>query len=179
MTFEELLDSIIGDTTAKANALLDMWEADDIDDDTFAGALVVLVDRSRGRGANAAVGVLRSYVESGLGSPVLVTPVLPETAQDRLGRAVGTILGSDLDTRMQVDRLAAGETLGAAHRAYDDTMAATPQISGWTRGLNSDACELCRWWSRGGKVWPATHTMPTHTGCKCHPVPTLKEKRNG
>lgn len=176
MTFEGLLESIIGDTTAKADRLLGLWEAGDIDDDMFAGTLVTLVDQSRGRSSRAALDVLRTYIETALAAPAVVTPIVTEPAAERLGKAVATILGSDLDTRMQVERLATGETLDAAHRTYSDTMAADPHVSGWTRGLNSGACQLCQWWARDGRVWQSTHPMPTHTGCKCHPVPTIRRK---
>ncbi|MGM0700385.1 MAG: hypothetical protein ACQEVD_16185 [Actinomycetota bacterium] len=174
MTFEALMDSIIGDTTTKANKLLDLWEAGDIDDGLFADALVYLVDQSRGRASSAALTVLRDYIETGIEAAALVTPALPDTATERLTKAATTILGSGLDTRMQVERLAAGETLAAAHRTYADTMAATPHVTGWTRGLDGGACELCQWWARDGRVWPSDHPMPTHTGCKCHPVPTVR-----
>ena len=44
-------------------------------------------------------------------------------------------------------------------------------VGGWTRGLNSGACQLCQWWSRDRQVWPLDHRMPTHKGCGCYPVP--------
>lgn len=95
--------------------------------------------------------------------------------QSRLRSAVETIL-VDLDmgdiesvaqliTRME--RLARAEAIDAAQSGYGKAMARSEKVEGWKRGLESDACQLCTWWWRDGRIWPKNHTMPTHPGCAC------------
>ena len=173
MNFEQLLDQIVGDSQNKAEALLTMWEQGQLTDDQFIEALAYLVDNSRARGAHGGLTVLRDYLETELQQPVVLNVQFPESSIDGLPKAVQTILNSDQETRMQVLRLVSGETLSAAHSAYESTLKQEPRVKGWKRGLEADACELCQWWSRDGKVWPKDHHMPTHTGCKCHQVPII------
>ena len=178
MSFETALGSLTGKVQKRAEKLLDAFEAGQISQGTFITAMADVVGQARAQGATYAVSVLRDYVETALQAPVAVSPAMPPADIDRLEQAVVTILGSDQDTRMQIVRLATGETLEAAHKAYGDTMEKLPMVKGWTRGLDSAACELCQWWSRDGRVFRPEHQMPRHTGCVCHPVPTVTRTEN-
>lgn len=93
---------------------------------------------------------------------------------DGLQKAVATIAASDLDTVMQLRRLATAEVMEAAGNGYQKAMKGYKQIKGYTRGLDSGACELCRWLYKDGFVYPADQKMHRHKGCLCHPVPTFK-----
>ena len=73
----------------------------------------------------------------------------------------------------RLDRLARNEPVQAATHGAEQAMAEDDRVSGWTRGLEAEACELCRWWWRNGRVWQPDHPMPRHTGCVCHPVPVV------
>ena len=178
MSFEKALGSLTGKVQHRAEALVDAFESGQISQGTFITALADVVGQARAQGATYAVAVLRDYVETALEAPVAVSPAMPPADLKRLEGAVVTILGSDQDTRMQVVRLATGETLDAAHKAYGDTMEKLPMVNGWTRGLDSQACELCQWWGRDGRVFRPEHQMPRHTGCVCHPVPTVTRTSN-
>ena len=178
MSFEKALGSLTGKVQARAEKLLDAFESGQISLGTFITAMADVVSQARAQGATYAVSVLRDYVETALQAPVAVSPSMPPADIDRLEGAVVTILGSDQDTRMQIVRLATGETLEAAHKAYGDTMEQLPMVKGWTRGLDSAACELCQWWWREGRVFRPEHQMPRHTGCVCHPVPTVTRTDN-
>lgn len=178
MSFETALGSLTGQVRARAERLLDAFDAGDISQGTFITAMADVVAQARGQGATYAVAVLRDYVETSLQAPIAVSPAMPPADIDRLETAVVTILGSEQDTRMQIVRLATGETLDAAHQAYGDTMAELPMVKGWTRGVDSAACELCQWWGREGRVFRPEHQMPRHTGCVCHPVPTVTRTSN-
>jgi hypothetical protein len=35
---------------------------------------------------------------------------------------------------------------------------------------------MCRWWHRDGRVWPTSHTMPTHKGCECTQRPVVTDR---
>lgn len=178
MSFESALNSLTGKVRIRAEKLLDAFESGQISQGTFITAMADVTVQARAQGATYAVSVLRDYVETSLGAPVVVSPAMPPADIDRLETAVATILGSDQDTRMQIVRLATGETLDAAHQAYGDTMEKLPMVKGWTRGLDSAACELCQWWGREGRVFRPEHQMPRHTGCVCHPVPTVTRTSN-
>ena len=73
-----------------------------------------------------------------------------------------------------IARLARAETFTAGQSAYSDGIASSPHTKGWIRGLEPDACQLCRWWWREGRVWPKAHPMPTHKGCTCSPIPVVR-----
>lgn len=178
MSFESALNSLTGKVRMRAEKLLDAFESGQISQGTFITAMADVTVQARAQGATYAVSVLRDYVETALEVPVAVSPAMPPADIDRLETAVATILGSDQDTRMQIVRLATGETLEAAHKAYGDTMEKLPMVKGWTRGLDSAACELCQWWGREGRVFRPEHQMPRHTGCVCHPVPTVTRTSN-
>lgn len=86
----------------------------------------------------------------------------------RFDRALGTILdGDDEAVAMRLGRLALSESIESARGVSSDYMRGSRTVEGWVRELDSDPCELCRWWHRDGRVWPAGHSMPTHQGCAC------------
>lgn len=97
------------------------------------------------------------------------------TNRPRLERAALTILErtdladvAALDVgRRAVHRLGRSEAVEAAQHTYSEQMTRSPVVSGWTRQLEADACELCVWWARDGRVWHKNHSMPTHKGCTC------------
>lgn len=73
----------------------------------------------------------------------------------------------------RMERLARSETSEAAQRAAQDAMRGDGRFEGWRRELNGDACQLCTWWWRNGRVWPKTYSMPRHPGCDCWPRPVM------
>jgi hypothetical protein len=99
--------------------------------------------------------------------------------------------------RERLERLAGNEPLQAAQRAAGDAFTKqTPRVEkpghfvGWVRQLNADACELCRWWAKDGRIWPAKYPMARHTNCACvqrivitptrpKPVRQKRSKKNG
>lgn len=178
MSFETTISEIVKKATGRAAKLVTMYEAGDIGLQLFLDSMGQLVDQARAQGSAKAVQILRAYVESALEVPVVISPSIPAADFQRLTQALTTILGSDHDTIMQIERLIRGETTQAAQDAYGDSMKNIPEVEGWVRGLDSGACELCRWWWREGRVFRPEHRMPTHTGCLCHPVPTVRKTRN-
>lgn len=87
----------------------------------------------------------------------------------RFAKAVDTIL-ADGETEvavMRLGRMALAETIEAARDRVAEVMRGQKRVEGWTRQTDSDPCELCQWWARDGRVWPASHEMPTHKGCAC------------
>lgn len=178
MSFETVVLGVSDSAVKKAENLLRLYHAGDLSRDLFVELMSMLVDQSRGRGAAAAVQVLQEYLEIALEDVRVMSPQIPATDFDRLTTAANTIFESELDTGMQFERLVRGEVTAAAQRAYENTLQRLPEVSGWTRGLDSKACELCRWWWREGRVWSKNHPMPRHTGCVCHQVPIVTRTEN-
>lgn len=89
-----------------------------------------------------------------------------------IAKSLESVLSGDaegLDERL----LKLGENLPtqAAQRAYTDSLRSDNRVTGWTRGLDSAACELCQWLAQDGKVFPHDANMATHNGCVCQQIP--------
>ena len=113
------------------------------------------------------------------GAPLYVGPAVPAADAAAKAAAVAAIVpaagGTDTAV-MQLDRLARSLVAKAAQReVLHQTRVGAERgyVRGWRRDVEPGGCQLCRWWSRDGRVWPAEHTMPTHPGCRCTPTPVL------
>lgn len=180
MTYEEKLVQLSEGTARGALQLLAAWQDGRLDRATFLDLVRGIIATGNAQARALAELALRAYLEQALAAPEPVT-VAPPVVDDRprLHKALETVLASNLDTAMQVERLARNEPLEAATGAFSDGMKRNKRrVSGWTRGLEADACELCRWWWREGRVWRPDHPMPRHVGCTCHPVPTVTTTAN-
>lgn len=87
--------------------------------------------------------------------------------RQRYAAAVATILSDPDSAVMRLGRLALSEAIEAARGRTTQLMRASREVDGWVRQLDSDPCELCQWWWRNGRIWPADHEMPVHKGCAC------------
>ena len=118
---------------------------------------------------------LSASVSVALRRPVAPLGLLPPDGDaDRLLKAAGTLQRAarrDARPRARVGRLARAEPLETAARTYSAGMTRSEHVTGWVRNVSGDACQLCTWWARDGRVWPADHEMPTHKGCTCTPNP--------
>ncbi|MGY1680718.1 hypothetical protein [Geodermatophilus sp. SYSU D01176] len=195
MSYAETIRGLAGDTERRALELFAAWQAGALTDEQFAAALAVLVATANAQAVTVADLSLAAAVTVALGVPVAPLGLLPTPGEpERLVRASRTLLeavevSSDLpapvartelatpagqpDLSARVARLARAEPLTTAARAYSEGMARSPHVTGWKRGLSANACQLCRWWHRDGRVWPADHKMPVHKGCSCSPIPTI------
>lgn len=146
----------------------------------LAGVLLKLgADQAAGLAAGELVSVLADA-----GVPVSRLPdVAGVTAQGSVRggeQAVSTILaGPVADRRVRLERLARGAVSRAGQDMREDLIRRAPYVQGWTRGLDSAACQLCVWWWREGRVWPKTHHMPRHPGCTCVQVPAVSRNLRG
>lgn len=101
-------------------------------------------------------------------------PPRPPHALDgaRLQTAAQTIVeGKAADVGARLVRLATSEVLEAFHTMTSSLLRSDPMAMGWERGINTNACQLCVWWWRGGQFWAPNHAMPTHKGCACVQIP--------
>lgn len=136
-------------------------------------AQVLAVANERGRAA--AEIALNGYMTAATGQVTFPVQFVPVDDTARLTKAMNTILAAEQDTVMQIARIALVEPLEAAARRFSDGVARHPKAHGWVRQLEPDACQLCVWWWREGRIWPKEHRMPTHKGCTCNPLPTTVE----
>lgn len=137
--------------------------------------IVAVINRGRAVAFGLADVATSAQIEALSGIPAPVIGVAPVDDTERLVKAVRTITESDADTPMQLSRLAHAEPLSAAQDASSAAMA-RHGVAGWVRQCNADACQLCRWWSAGGRVWPADHAFARHPGCNCQPRIVLDNK---
>ncbi|MEL4358389.1 MULTISPECIES: hypothetical protein [unclassified Luteococcus] len=175
MSFEDTLHQLSEGT---AKVVLQLWEALDLgelDPDDFPELVAMLVATANAQGAAAGQLAFRAFMEAHDASPTAIAAVAAVDDHERLLQAVGTVLSSELDTRMQLERLARNEPMQAATNAFHDAMQGEQRVSGWRRQLEAEPCQLCRWWARDGRVWQADHRMPRHTGCACHQIPVIDE----
>lgn len=140
----------------------------------------MLVQTNGAAGLDGAALARRQIEELGIEvAPDYFAPLTERTAKNdairravedraRFDKAVATILDGDEEVAaLRLGRLALAESVDSARAVSSEYMQGTRQVDGWTRQLDSDPCELCHWWHRDGRVWPASHTMPTHKGCTC------------
>lgn len=171
MSYEENVTGLAERTSADLERLWARHMEGALSADEFQRTAAVMLSTARARGVTLAELTLGGYLQEALGHvPAFVGVATADTA-DRLTKAVATITASDLDTAMQLRRLATAEVLNAASTGFSSAIKAHPAVKGYTRGLESDACELCTWLYKDGYVYRSEQPMHTHTGCMCHPVP--------
>lgn len=154
---------------------------DAIDDGLYpAGSLPELAGVLMRLGAHqAAELVLAEYVETMAaltGAAPAPAPLVPVSAvaEQRAATAVATIAaGPPEQVRTRLERLARSAVVRAGQDTRARALARDKNVEGWKRGVDSDSCELCRWWWREGRVWPKDHHMPRHPGCSCVQVPVV------
>lgn len=94
-----------------------------------------------------------------------------KTLAREIKRPASSTLETPVDTE-RVDRMVKDETVSAMQRGHQDGVRLRGSASGYRRGINPDACELCFWLWKEGFVYEIDQPMHRHTGCRCVPVPT-------
>lgn len=154
-----------------------LWDAH-LDGDLaeeMAGDLIAhVVNLGIARAVTLADHWLSRQIEEAARKPTPSTGITPVDHFPRLRKAMGTIFGRfrhreiDADEgRMQTGRIGHSEPLEAGQQATTEAMTKHPLVQGWVREFDDDPCQLCQWWAREGRIWPADHPMPTHKGCNC------------
>ncbi|MEQ4567994.1 hypothetical protein [Paenarthrobacter sp. CAP02] len=175
MTYEETIKAL---GAGSEKIILQLWQAVQdgrlgLDDFHDIAAQAIALANQQGRAA--AELALSGFLTAATGEAVIPGTILVDAVDDagRLVKAMQTITASNLDTVMQLARVAKAEPMEAAARQFTEGIARSPKATGWVRGLEGDACQLCVWWWREGRTWPKDHPMPTHKGCACTPIPTV------
>src|SRR5690625_1875463 len=145
--------------------------------DVFPNIAAEVVAIANERGRAAAEIALNGYMFAAVGAvtpPVVVAAVVDD--RDRLQKAFATIMDSDQDITMQLERIGVAEPLEAAADRMSEGIQQDQRVKGWVREMEAGACQLCRWWWREGREWPSEHPMPTHKGCVCTQLPVTRDE---
>lgn len=178
MSYQETLDRLSADAEAKAQKVLDQLEAGDIDQAAAIALLVAIILVAQKRGAAVAELSFAAQVSALSKAPIVAAGVAvgaPDIVHRVIEKTVSTSKGID-ETRTRIARIAQNEPQEVAKQTYGKAMARSEKVEGWTRGLDSDPCELCVWWSRDGRVWPKDYPLAHHKGCQCTQVPVLAHR---
>lgn len=175
MTYQDQLEATVSETAAQVAAAVALYEAGKVTADTLAALAAAFVTAGNGAAAALADLSLASTLTTKLGTVVAPLGITrPLDDPERLTKAADTLLSAENASLARWERLARAEGQEAAARAYSEGIRRSRHVTGWRRGISGSACQLCRWWSRGGQVWPDSHPMPTHKGCTCHPEPVTR-----
>ena len=178
MSYRDLLVKL-GDTTAeKVLNIYRLMDAGDVSRFDAIALMATLIGKSQAKAIALAETSLAAELTLATLQPVAVVATQSKPDVTAVRHAVITTLGTakttpDIEARLE--RVVRGITYKAATDAYNGGVSRSKLVSGWVRDLEPDACEMCVWWWRDGRVWPKEHPMPTHTGCTCSPKPVLAE----
>jgi len=163
---------------ATRNHSLGLWTAHtdgDIEEDLAGDLIAQVINVGIAKAVTLADEWLARQIEHATRQPTPTIGITPKDHFPRLRKAMRTIFRRhreqpDAETNrpdMQIGRTAHSEPLEAGQRATTEAMTKHPLVQGWIREFDADPCQLCTWWARDGRIWPADHPMPTHKGCNC------------
>ncbi len=174
MSYRDLLVDLGAATERDVLAVYDSFVDGDLDHDETVGLIAARIAKANHRAVTLADLSLAATLMLQLRTPVPTLGLTPPPGDhQRLTRAVTTLLAVATLTRERVARLARAEPLGAAADAYADGIARSSLVTGWTRQVNPNACQVCQ--GLAGTVLPDRVPMWHHPGCTCTPVPITKE----
>ena len=180
MAYRETLHTLAGQTEAQVVAAFEQYDAGKLDEAAFVALVAAYVAAANNQAASLADLSLALTLTVAMAEPVVPMGLTPPAGDaERLYRAAKTLvarLPDSPDPRARVARLGRAEPLRPL-RGSTPRHAASEVTTGWVRGVDGDPCQLCTWWERDGRVWPKDHTMPTHPGCSCTPIPVTVRGR--
>lgn len=159
---------------SESAALALWWTVDEIGDALFTAALAAILATFNQRAVSLAATAFsaQASIATGAAVPVSVLGIPDDT--ERLAKAATTVLevarASDVPDDI-IARIGRAEPLNSAARTYSGQIAGSPLTRGWVRQMDADPCQLCKFWWREGRTWPARHPFQTHKGCACVPRP--------
>lgn len=175
-------EALAAATASQALAVYSAYQAGRLTRDQAVSLIASVVNTANAAAVSLADAGLSVQIEHATGLPAPTTGITPTDDAERLHKAVDTILDEEQPNRelpdnsqMRVERLARSEPLEAAQSATIDAIQQQTLVEGWTRQMDADPCQLCRWWWREGRIWPKEHPFQSHKGCNCTPKVVLAE----
>lgn len=179
MTYRDHLTDLGAVTEGKVLAAYTAFTDGDLTEDEFVAVVAAIIAKANARAVAIADLSLAATLMLRLRRPVAALGLTPPKGDaQRLAKAATTLvaaLDATPDPLARVARLGRSEPLEAAARAYSAGIRQNPDVTGWTRGVSGNACELCTWLAQDGATFPDSVEMNTHTGCTCTPIPVTKE----
>lgn len=174
MTYTETLDRLATSTEAQVVAAFDSWQDGRMEYADFLAIAAAYLAAAGNRATALADTALAAFLTSATGSPAPALGLVPAEIDHRpelatIAAMTGVVLADRFATH------ARATTLATAQDAYGQAMAERG-VPGWTRVLNSGACELCQ--DLAGPVLPGNAEMYHHTGCGCTQRPILDERES-
>ncbi|WP_454175253.1 hypothetical protein [Gordonia sputi] len=178
MSYRDTLIRLADDSERRVLSVYEAFLDGVLSRDEAVQAIATLVSAANGQAFALADLAFAAEVMVQLGQAVPVGGVTAPDDLDRLTKAASTVLEvADVSpvSAAIVARLARSEPLESAANAYSDSMIRSGKTKGWVRQKSAGACQLCEWWWREGRVWPAEHPFQHHKGCTCTPKPVIAE----
>ena len=168
MTFRDRLQGLSAATETRVLAIFTAYTSGDLTYDEAAAGISTVVVKGNARAVALADLALAANLMLATRKPVATLGLsVPAGESERLHKAAQTLLAVAAVTPERVARLGRAEPLQAGQRAFSRAVGHHPEITGWTRTVSPSACELCRDWAGGGRVFTADMEMFHHTGCSC------------
>ena len=145
------------------------------------GAIVVVT--ANGQAAALARLSVAAYITEQTGEelPALTAEPPPHRLDPaRVQTALATITaGAAPIVAGRLSRLGHAEPVDAGAETFESFFETEQRddVDGWTRKLEADACDLCRWWAANSHKFSARARMPRHNGCACTQLPNITTKR--
>lgn len=178
MAYRDTLAQLAEDSEQTVLAAYHSYLEGLLDREETVQIIAQLIAEANGRARSLADMAMATQMMIELGEPLPVSGVDFPDESPRLRKAADTTLtvaeASPVPDAI-VGRLARSEPLEAAAEAAQDSMVRSGLTRGWIRQKSANACQLCEWWWREGRVWPAEHPFQHHKGCTCSPKPVLKK----
>jgi hypothetical protein len=170
VSYQDKLIRLAGLSEAACVGLWREFAAGSVAEDVFTAALTALLSTYNGRAVSLAQLAFAAAAMAATGTeiPVDMLPVRDDTG--RLIKAANTVteLAKAADEpEPLIGRLGRSEPLNTAGNTYSDLIAGSDLTEGWIRRTDPNACQLCQWWARDGRVCPKDPPKPQHNGCAC------------
>jgi hypothetical protein len=178
VTYQDELVALADANDAQVQSLYKRYLLGELTTEAVIALIAAAIAQANARAYALADLAVAASIMVNTGTPTTVVGVLPpaDDAARLLKAATTTLLDVAKESPAPesiVSRLARSEPLESATKAFGEAMPQQPLVKGWVRQLDADPCQLCQWWSRDGRVWPANHPMPRHRGCECVQKPVL------
>lgn len=185
MSYEDTL-RLLGNTTAKSLETVRLqWVAGEITEATARDLWKILLQTAGVQGE--ALGTLAFDTHArvatgttarGTASVAAKVPAPNHATSQRMESAIATVLsGPEDEIQARLQRLGFADPVNRAQESFQLRMSSDNRVEKYTRGVESDACELCRWLYKDGYAYPKNKPMSKHTGCVCHQVPVFVKGR--
>lgn len=178
MAYRETLVSLAEDTERRVLDVYRAYLAGHLTRAEAVDRIGLLVSVANRQGVMLADLAFSAEVMAQTGVAAPTVGVTPTDDLDRLTQAASTTLDvaeTSAVSEAIVARLARCEPLESAAKGYSDAMIRSGKTKGWVRRKSANACQLCTWWWREGRIWPAEHPFQHHKGCTCTPKPVIAE----